>query len=91
MIPSVTTLSRFFALLGSLAVCGVCAAADVAYFADNGYGNPISSLQHPVGEHYQGVTYVAYQGPHEDPYVAAYVHATAQWIGPVQAGVSAGT
>lgn len=62
MIPSVTTLSRFFALLGSLAVCGVCAAANVAYLSDNGYGNPISSLQHPVGEHYQGVTYVAYQG-----------------------------
>jgi len=89
MIHSVTTLSRVLALLGSLAVCGVCVAADVAYFADNGYGNPISNLQHPAGEHHQGVTYVAYQGPHEDPYIAAYVHATAQWIGPVQAGVSA--
>jgi BNR repeat-containing family member len=64
------------------------AAAEVPYFSDNGYGNPVSSLQHPAGEHHAGVTYVAYQGPHEDPYVAAYVHATARWIGPVQAGVN---
>ena len=69
---------------------GMAAATQpgVDYFADNGYGNPISTLQHPAGEHDNGVTYVAYQGPHEDPYVAAYVHATSQWIGPVHAGVS---
>jgi hypothetical protein len=59
------------------------ASSEVPYFTDNGYGNPVSSLQHPAGEHHAGVTYVAYQGPHEDPYVAAYVHATASWIGPV--------
>lgn len=62
--------------------------AGVDFFADNGYGNPVSSLQHPAGEHFHGVTYVAYQGPHEDPYVAAYVHATRRWIGPVRAGIS---
>ncbi len=73
-------------LLAGLAGSG--AAAEVEHFADNGYGNPVSNLQHPAGEHHQGVTYVAYQGPHEDPYVAAYVHATGKWIGPVQAGVS---
>jgi hypothetical protein len=71
-----------------LACFAPASAASVDYFADNGYGNPVSSLQHPAGEHYQGVTYVAYQGPHEDAYVAAYVHATGRWIGPVQAGVS---
>ncbi len=83
------TFRRLFLWLGSHALIGVCAAANVDYFADNGYGNPIGTLQHPAGEHYQGVTYVAYQGPHEDPYVAAYVHATGKWIGPVHAGVSA--
>lgn len=59
------------------------------HFADNGFGKPLSSLQHPAGEHFQGVTYVAYQGPHEDPYVCAYNHNTKSWTGPVQAGISA--
>ncbi len=83
-----STARRLFALLGALGTYGACAAASVDYFADNGYGNPISNLQHPVGEHFKGVTYVAYQGPHEDAYVAAYVHATGRWIGPEKAGVS---
>jgi len=74
--------------LGALAAGSLCAGANVDHFADNGYGNVLSTLQHPAGEHYQGVTYVAYQGPHEDPYVAAYVHATGTWIGPVQAGIN---
>ena len=79
---------RLLALLGALTLCGVCAAANVDYFADNGYGNPVSTMQHPAAEHFNGVTYVAYSGPHEDPYIAAYVHATGQWIGPVQAGIN---
>ena len=86
MIFSVATLRASLALLVCRAVCA--AAADVAYFSDNGYGNPISTLQHPAAEHFNGVTYVAYSGPHEDPYVAAYVHATGKWIGPIQAGVN---
>ncbi|MSU66436.1 MAG: hypothetical protein EXS38_10115 [Opitutus sp.] len=64
------------------------AAANVDHFTDNGYGNPVSTLQHPAAEHFNGVTYVAYSGPHEDPYVAAYDHAAGKWIGPVQAGVN---
>lgn len=73
----------------AMVVCGVfCLAANVDYFADNGYGNTLSTEQHPTGEHFNGVTYIAYQGPHEDPYVAAYVHAAGRWIGPVQAGVN---
>lgn len=75
-------------LAGWLAVGSLGAAADVDYFTDNGYGNPVSTLQHPAGEFFNGVTYVAYQGPHEDPYVAAYVHESGKWLGPVQAGVS---
>ena len=32
------------------------ASSEVPYFTDNGYGNPVSSLQHPAGEHHAGVT-----------------------------------
>ena len=86
--PSVTARHATPWLVLTLSACVPLFAQTVDYFADNGYGNPISNLQHPAGEHFNGVTYVAYQGPHEDAYVAAYVHATGQWIGPVQAGVS---
>ena len=78
----------FAALAAALNLATLAIAAEVPFFTDNGYGNPVSSLQHPAAEHYQGVTYVAYQGPHEDPYIAAYVHATGKWTGPVQAGVN---
>ena len=88
MITSLRSLRRIFAALVLLGTGVSGAAANVDYFADNGYGNPVATVQHPAAEHFNGVTYVAYQGPHEDPYVAAYVHATGQWIGPVQAGVS---
>ena len=47
---------RLLALLGALTLCGVCAAANVDYFADNGYGNPVSTMQHPAAEHFNGVT-----------------------------------
>jgi len=76
------------ALVSGVFAGGVSAGAEVSFFADNGYGNVLSTLQHPVGEHHQGVTYVAYQGPHEDPYVAAHVHATGAWVGPFRAGIS---
>ena len=79
---------RLGLLLGWLGTAALAAAANVDYFADNGYGNPVSTLQHPCGEHVNGVTYVAYSGPHEDPYVAAYDHAQGRWRGPVQAGVN---
>jgi hypothetical protein len=58
----------------------------VNYFTDNGYGNPLSVLQHPCAEYHNGKTYIAYQGPHEDPYVCAYDHAAKKWSGPVKAG-----
>jgi hypothetical protein len=53
----------------------------VDYFTDNAFSNTISTMQHPAGEHYKGVTYLAYQGPLEDPYVAAYDHTTGEWSG----------
>lgn len=47
-----------------------------AYFAENGFGRPLQTIQHPSGEYYKGTTYLAYQGPKEDPYVCAYNHRT---------------
>ena len=58
------------------------------YFAENGYDKPVKAMQHPCAEYYKGVTTIAYQGPHEDPYVCAYDHTADQWTGPVKAGVS---
>ena len=58
------------------------------FFAENGFGEGVALVQHPAGEYYKGVTYVAYQGPLEDPYVAAYNHKTQQWTGPFKAGSS---
>lgn len=63
-------------------------AATVDYFTDTGYGSPVATIQHPAGEYHEGVTYVAYQGLDEDPYVAAYDHDTEDWVGPYQAGIS---
>ena len=60
----------------------------VDYFADNGFGNAVAIVQHPSGVYHKGITYVAYQGPLEDPYVASYNHTTKEWKGPFRAGVS---
>ncbi|MBD1389624.1 BNR-4 repeat-containing protein [Neiella sp. HB171785] len=60
----------------------------VDYFASNGYGEGVAVVQHPAGEYRNGVTYVAYQGSNEDPYVAAYNHETKAWLGPFKAGTS---
>lgn len=77
------------ALVGFALWRPVSAGAEVVdYFTDNGYGNPIATMQHPCAEFFDGVTYIAYQGPHEDPYVCAYDHASKKWSGPVKAGVS---
>jgi hypothetical protein len=61
----------------------------LTYFADNGFGQPLQTMQHPSGEYYEGVTYLAYQGPKEDPYICSYNHQTKEWIGPIKAGTSA--
>lgn len=62
--------------------------SEVAYFADNGFGNAVAVVQHPAGIYHEGITYVCYQGPLEDPYVASYNHTTNEWQGPFKAGVS---
>ena len=88
--------SIFFAL-SVLATCllGACENHETAtqvqtvdYFAENGYGEGVAVVQHPAGEYHDGVTYVAYQGTKEDPYVAAYDHDGKKWYGPFQAGES---
>ncbi|MDQ8198630.1 BNR-4 repeat-containing protein [Pelagicoccus enzymogenes] len=58
----------------------------VDYLTDNGYGNAVGP---PAGVHHNGVTYVAYQGPDEDAWVASYNHETGEWVGPLLAGESA--
>ncbi len=73
-------------LLCSLLLCGISSAGMVDYFTDNGFANPLAVMQHPCAEYYNGKTYIAYQGPHEDPYACAYDHAAKQWSGPVKAG-----
>jgi len=60
----------------------------VDYFANNGFGNAVALVQHPAGIYHEGVTYVCYQGPLEDPYVASYNHETSEWKGPFKVGVS---
>jgi len=60
----------------------------VDYFADNGFGNAVAVVQHPSGIYHNGVTYVCFQGPLEDPYVASYNHETKEWKGPYKAGIS---
>lgn len=59
--------------------------SNVDNFASNALGNPVTGN---AGEYYKGVTYVTYQGPLEDPYVAAYNHKTKTWTGPFKAGTS---
>ncbi|MBD1388665.1 BNR-4 repeat-containing protein [Neiella sp. HB171785] len=82
-------------VLASAALSGCAGSLDALtssntadYFADNGTGNPLAVVQHPAGEHHNGITYVSYQGPFEDPYVAAYNHDTQEWLGPFRAGTS---
>lgn len=60
-------------------------AETVDFFADNGFGNAVG----PVGGvHHEGVTYVSYQGPLEDAWIASYCHESDTWEGPFLAGVS---
>ncbi|WP_396635704.1 BNR-4 repeat-containing protein [Maribacter sp. R77961] len=61
---------------------------EVDFFADNGFGNAVAVVQHPAGIYHEGITYVCYQGPKEDPYVASYNHRTKEWKGPFRAGIS---
>ncbi|WP_045033608.1 BNR-4 repeat-containing protein [Draconibacterium sediminis] len=78
-------LSTLFVLFCTSVVFSQTEQKEVNYFANNAFGNPIVGK---LGEHYNGVTYIAYQGEKEDPYVAAYDHKKEMWIGPYKAGTS---
>ncbi len=43
---------------------------------------------HPASVRVGDVTYIAYQGPGYDPYVAAYDESAGEWTGPIRAGVN---
>ena len=77
-------------LMGALPVAtsGLAKGRKSESFADNGFGEGVAVVQHPAGEYRDGKTYVSYQGPLEDPYVAVYDHASDSWDGPYQAGMS---
>ena len=78
----------FFVISLSIGLTAMVSADQTDYFANNGFAKPVSTMQHPNAEYYNGVTYIAYQGPHEDPYVCAYNHSTNTWSGPFKAGIS---
>jgi hypothetical protein len=82
-----SVIAAMILLASAICTVGVY-ATEVEYFTDNGYGNPTATMQHPSGEFFEGTTYIAYQGPHEDPYVCSYHHATKQWSGPEKAGIN---
>lgn len=81
-----------FAVLSNQSTAQITSKSDqtvqVDYFADNGYGNAVAVVQHPAGIYHKGITYLCYQGPKEDPYVASYNHQTKEWKGPYKAGIS---
>ncbi len=89
----VVTLCIYFTFLGCNVNKDVSSKLEksdalVDYFADNGFGNAVALVQHPSGVYHKGITYIAYQGSLEDPYVASYNHETKEWKGPFKAGVS---
>ena len=80
--------TAFLAGVSPLSFSAFAKAGETDYFAENGFGEGVAIVQHPAGEYCDGKTYVSYQGPLEDPYVAVYDHATDSWDGPYQAGTS---
>jgi len=84
------TFATLFILFNALLVTGqsIPDSTLVDYFTDQGLSGAVKTMQHPAGEYQKGVTYIAYQGPTEDPYVAAYNHTKGKWTGPFKAGES---
>jgi hypothetical protein len=63
--------------------------AKVDFFANNGFSQALRTTS-AMGEHAESVnvTFLVYQGPHEDPYVVSFDHSTCAWVGPVHVGTS---
>lgn len=84
------TRAAFAAVLACslLAGAGIAAGVEVPFFAENASNEAILSEMalHPASIKRGTVTYIAYQGPGYDPYVASYDDATGTWDGPYRAG-----
>jgi hypothetical protein len=83
-------MTRNFVLTVCITVClafgaSLANAQEGRFFTNNAYGNPVA---YSPGVHKDDVTYISYQGPLEDPWVASYNHETDSWAGPYKAGVS---
>ncbi|MDO9107977.1 MAG: cell wall-binding repeat-containing protein [Coriobacteriia bacterium] len=65
-------------------------AVEKPFFAENGASEATLSEMaiHPASVRIGSVTYIAYQGPGYDPYVASYDEATGAWDGPYRAGTN---
>jgi putative cell wall-binding protein len=65
-------------------------AVDAPYFASNGSQESMLSEMaiHPSALRIGSVTYLAYQGPGFDPYVASYDESSGEWAGPVRVGIN---
>ena len=87
-IALICTISMISLTIGCSPIHASSKAKKVDHFAENGFGNAVAIVQHPAGIYHNDTTYVTYQGPKEDPYVAAYNHKTEEWTGPFKAGVS---
>jgi len=79
-------------ILGLLVLLGstpaVAHAVEMPFFAENGSSEATLSEMalHPASVRVGSITYIAYQGPGFDPYVASYDEETGQWDGPYRAG-----
>ncbi len=89
--PFLVAIVVFVLALG--AVVTPAGALTAPYFAPNLPENGIfgQMVDQPQAVHHGNVTYVAYQGPGLDPYIAAYHWDTKTWEGPVKAAVNAQT
>jgi hypothetical protein len=63
--------------------------AKIDFFANNGFSLALQTTS-AMGEHAESAntTFLVYQGPHEDPFIVSFEHATNTWIGPVHVGTS---
>lgn len=81
-------------ILGLLVFLGstpaVAHAVEMPFFAENGGSEATLSEMalHPASVRVGSVTYIAYQGPGFDPYVASYDEETGEWDGPYRAGTN---
>lgn len=84
---------RFLAIAVVTALLATAApafAASVSYFARNAAQEAVLSEMalHPAALQVGDITYLGYQGPGFDPYVASYDTSTGTWRGPTRVGIN---